>query len=68
MSSTNNTITSVSRYTNVKVPVDLWNRAKVAIAKAGVQGERLNMKQVLNEGLELRVSQIEKKLAKAGAA
>lgn len=54
----------------MKVPDELWGRAKLAIARWGVEaGERLNMNQLLNEGLELRVRQLEKKLeAKAGAA
>lgn len=31
-------------------------------------GERLTMQKLISQGLEIRVEQIEKKLAKAGAA
>jgi hypothetical protein len=56
--------TELTRLT-VEIPTDLWVRSKLVIAKST---ERLTMRVLMSEGLEIRVSQIEKGLEKAGVA
>lgn len=65
----NNANTQSTVTQTVRVPEDLWNRCKIAMAKwPTATGERLTMQQLMAEGLEIRVDQLEKKLEKAGVA
>lgn len=69
MPNTNHTITKELVTSNVKVPGEVWDRAKLALARLSIAtGERLNMQKLLAQGLEIRIEQIEKKLAKKESA
>lgn len=65
----NNANTQSTVTQTVRVPAGLWNRSKVVLARSRmVTGKRLTMQELIAEGLELRVGQLEKKLEKREGA